>query len=298
MYNKLIINSLIKFIKENNGKVDKKSLIDLVQKKFSLVKDGKVYCCADFSIRFSSSKKKHMSNTVLALSKLQKYDKKPFFVCIVTPDTNYILLANTTFLKKISHSSKELRVDNIRGSFNGTDIMTQVNGLENAPSHFEELFAFHNETSFQENLERLVEATNGIVGREQKFEITQENKLKILSAVSLTCNFLKSTEYETLREDLDARVRSVQGEIAIASLIDNVNVRGRVIEYLITDNGSTLKDQIIKGSNYFGITRKDGIATISNKRCVGRLFKKFSKISNRNRYKNKGDVFSGKSESL
>ena len=245
MYNKLIINSLIKFIKENTGKVDKKSLIDLVQKKFSLVKDGKVYCCADFSIRFSSSKKKHMSNTVLALSKLQKYDKKPFFVCIVTPDTNYILLANTTFLKKISHSSKELRVDNIRGSFNGTDIMTQVNGLENAPSHFEELFAFHNETSFQENLERLVEATNGIVGREQKFEITQENKLKILSAVSLTCNFLKSTEYETLREDLDARVRSVQGEIAIASLIDNVNVRGRVIEYLITDNGSTLKDQII-----------------------------------------------------
>ena len=182
---------------------------------------------------------------MLALSKLQKYDKKPFFVCIVTPDTNYILLANTTFLKKISHSSKELRVDNIRGSFNGTDIMTQVNGLENAPSHFEELFAFHNETSFQENLERLVEATNGIVGREQKFEITQENKLKILSAVSLTCNFLKSTEYETLREDLDARVRSVQGEIAIASLIDNVNVRGRVIEYLITDNGSTLKDQII-----------------------------------------------------
>lgn len=79
MYNKLIINSLIKFIKENNGKVDKKSLIDLVQKKFSLVKDGKVYCCADFSIRFSSSKKKHMSNTVLALSKLQKYDKKTFF---------------------------------------------------------------------------------------------------------------------------------------------------------------------------------------------------------------------------
>ena len=43
MYNKLIINSLIKFIKENNGKVDKKSLIDLVQKKFSIVKDGKVY---------------------------------------------------------------------------------------------------------------------------------------------------------------------------------------------------------------------------------------------------------------
>ena len=57
MYNKLIINSLIKFIKENNGKVDKKSLIDLVQKKFSLVKDGKVYCCADFSIDLAVQKR-------------------------------------------------------------------------------------------------------------------------------------------------------------------------------------------------------------------------------------------------
>jgi len=29
-------------------------------------------------------------------------------------------------------------------------------------------------------------------------------------------------------------------------LIDNVNVRGRVIEYLITDNGSSLKNQMIR----------------------------------------------------
>lgn len=48
-----------------------------------------------------------------------------------------------------------------------------------------------------------------------------------------------------MRNDLDARVAKVQGEIAIAAFIDNVNIRGRVIEYLITDNGSTLKDQII-----------------------------------------------------
>ena len=67
-----------------------------------------------------------MSNTVLSLSALQKYDDKPFIVCIVTPDTNYMMLANSTFLKKISHSSQELRVDNIRGSFNGSDIMIEL----------------------------------------------------------------------------------------------------------------------------------------------------------------------------
>ena len=40
-----------------------------------------------------------------------------FIVCIVTPETNHLLLSNSTFLKKISHSSQELRVDNIRGIF-------------------------------------------------------------------------------------------------------------------------------------------------------------------------------------
>ena len=50
---------------------------------------------------------------------------------------------------------------------------------------------------------------------------------------------------DELKKDLDDRVAKVQGEIAIAAFIDNVNVRGRIIEYLITDNGSTLKNQII-----------------------------------------------------
>ena len=44
---------------------------------------------------------------------------------------------------------------------------------------------------------------------------------------------------------MSERVTKVQGEIAIAAFIDNVNLRGRIIEYLITDNGSDLKNQII-----------------------------------------------------
>jgi len=36
--------------------------------------------------------------------------------------------SNTTFLKKISHSSHELRTDNIKGSFNGSDIMVVYEG--------------------------------------------------------------------------------------------------------------------------------------------------------------------------
>ncbi len=64
-----------------------------------------------------------------------------------------MMLANTTFLKKISHSSKELRLDNIKGSFNGGDIMTEIASLKNEPPAFESLFAYHSGLPFQDNLE-------------------------------------------------------------------------------------------------------------------------------------------------
>ena len=186
-----------------------------------------------------------MSNTVLSLSALQKYDNNPFFVCIVTPDINYMMLANSTFLKKISHSSQELRVDNIRGSFNGSDIMPAFDSIENEPNNFQRLFAYHTGLSFQDNLERLVESTNGIIGRNLRFSASPTDEQSILFSVDRAESFLKSVEFIDLNNDLDNRVAKVQGEIAIAAFIDNVNMRGRVIEYLITDDGSSLKDKII-----------------------------------------------------
>ena len=245
MYNAAEIDRLLFKIQQNNGIGDKARLADIIQREFCLVKDRKVYSGEYFSIRFSKSERKKMGNTVLSLSALQKYDSKPFFVCIVASNTNYLLLANTTFLKKISHSSQELRVDNIKGSFNGSDIMLDFQGLENAPENFEALYAYHEGFSFQDNLERLVESTNGIVGRVQKYPVTDTARAAILGSISRAAAFVQSPEYRDLQRDLDARVARVQGEISIAALIDNVNLRGRVIEYLITDNGSSLKEQII-----------------------------------------------------
>ena len=246
MFNKSAIDRLTEFIKKHDGIGDKNKLTDLVQKEFSLIQDRKVFYCEDFAIRFSKANSKRMSNTVLSLSALQKYDSKPFLVCIVTPSENHLLLANSTFLKKISHSSKELRTDNIKGSFNGSDIMYDFETYENSPAMFERLFAYHAGLSFDDNLERLVESTNNIVGRVGKFEITSESEQSILSSVTRAIKFVSAKEYLDLKSDLDERVSKVQGEIAIAAFIDNVNVRGRIIEYLITDDGSTLKDQIIK----------------------------------------------------
>ncbi|WP_416201196.1 MAG: TIR domain-containing protein [Thermocaproicibacter melissae] len=246
MYNKSKIDRLISFITERNGIGDKELLADAVQREFGLEQDRKLYYCDDFALRFSKSEKKRMSNTVLSLSALQKYDDRPVIVCIVSKATNYLMLANTTFLQKISHSSQNLRVDNIRGSFNGSDILEFVDGIENSPENFPELFAMHSSFTFQENLERLVEATNGIAGRARKFVIGDLEKKRIAEAPERAKAFLESAEYRDLQEDLNRRVASVQKEIALAAGIDNVNIRGRIIEYLITETDPSLKDQIIK----------------------------------------------------
>jgi hypothetical protein len=173
MINKQVFK-LIDFVKSKDGIGNKSTLIDEVQKEFSLIKDRSVFYSENFAIRFSSSNSLSFSNTVLSLSNLQKYDQIPFLVCLVSPQKNFIYLANTTFLQKISHSSQELRVDNIRGSFNGSDISKDFNNIPNSPEHFEDLFAIHEGLGFRGNLERLVEATTGISPSGKKYKLSAD----------------------------------------------------------------------------------------------------------------------------
>ena len=239
------INTLINFIKSKDGINDKTLLEDIVKTQFNLNKSRSVFYCNEFAIRFSISKNKKMGNTVLALSRLKLFDDRPFIVCIVSTNKNHLLLANSTFLKKISHSSQNLRIDNIRGSFNGSDILTTFEEIENTPQNFEKLFEIHNTISFEENLERLVGNTNQIVGKSNKFAINQQNIQNIITAPDRAKAFINSPYYSKLSNDLINRVESVKNEIFLASKISNVNLRGRVIEFLITENGSKLKKDII-----------------------------------------------------
>ena len=249
MYNQEMLNTVVDFIYGFDGINDKDILTKHVVQRFALTTDRKVYYCDSFAIRFSRSSKRNFGNTVLSLSALQKYDNRPFLVCVVTPTKNYILLANTTFLSKISHSSQELRVNNIKGSFNGTDIMRNISGLDNTPDNFDDLYATHESFTFEENLERLVEATNNIVGTGKRFEPTDVERNIILDAPLRAKCFLFSKDYHNLDSDLSARVLRVQNEIAIAAFIPNVNLRGRIIEFLISSNPCDLREQLIKSLN-------------------------------------------------
>src|SRR3989344_866390 len=255
----------INFVKSKDGVANKANMISEVQKKFKLTKDRSVYYSKHFSVRFSYSSSLSFSNTVISLSNLQKYDDLPFIVCLITPSKNILYLANTTFLQKISHSSQLLRIDNIRGSINGSDIAKKFGDLINSPENFEKLFSIHAELGFEGNLARLVEATTNISPSGKKFEIPSSAKKVIQNAPGRAADFVESKEYSQFKSDLDAKVERYKTEILIAGFIENVNIRGRIIEYLIAREDEKLRESLVKAlhdsSNIIpGFRTKNGLA--------------------------------------
>lgn len=236
---------LLELIKGNDGINDKARLARIVVDTFHLTKDRSVYYCTDYALRFSSSAGRNFGNTVLSLSNLRKYDDRPFIVCLVTPLQNYCLIANTTFLKKISHSSQELRENNIRGSFNGSDIVRDFVGICNTAENIGRLYAIHADIGFEGNLPRLVEATNNISPSGTKYRVSDTASTTILAAPKRAKRFVASEESNVLKEELDMQVEKFKTEILLAALIENVNVRGRIIEYLIAGEDESLRQQLI-----------------------------------------------------
>ncbi len=239
------LQELLKLIAANDGINDKARLSQIVAAAFHLVRDRSVFYCEDFAIRFSSSRSLNFGNTVLSLSNLRKCDDRPFIVCLVTPTTNHCLIANTTFLKKISHSSQELRENNIVGSFNGSDIVREFEGISNTPENIDRLFSIHAEIGFGGNLARLVEATNNISPSGVKYCVTDRALASILNAPNRALRFIESKECTVLKGELDLQVNRFETEILLAALIENVNIRGRVIEYIIAGEDEGLRQQLI-----------------------------------------------------
>jgi hypothetical protein len=241
------LQEFIEFIGENQNIHQKERLIQKAESRFALTKDRKIYYSEKFAVRFSaSSSSTSFSNTVISLSALKNYDESPFIVCLVTPNENKLFLANTTFIKKVSHSSQELRENNIKGSINGSDIIKNFNGKENIPKNFDYLFAIHKEIGFQGNLTRLVEATNNIVPTGHAYVVDDKSRKIIIDSVDRAISFSNSKEFKKLKLELDEKVEKFKNEIIIASFIENTNVRGRLIEYLIAGDDEELRQSLIE----------------------------------------------------
>jgi hypothetical protein len=236
------IYELIEFFDQyaqENIHFSKESVTAAVKEHFELSKNRSVHYNNYFAIRFSTASGSSFSNTVLGLATLRRYDQAPFIVCIVRSDSTRLLLANSTLLRKISHSSQQLRLDNVRGSFLGHDIFREYEGIANVPRNFEKLFLIHKEFTWEENLVRLVEATNNIVPSGIRFIPTAQEQSNILTSAEIAHALSSNSEYLSLAMTLYQLVANNQTAILEAGEIDDHKSRGDRIEQIIT-NSATL----------------------------------------------------------
>lgn len=235
-----MLNEILAFFDSTQSILEKSTLADQFVKKFNAIKVRSIYDVPNniASVRFSQSKtaSDHISNTVISLKAIMPRDDHPVLSVLVTPGANYIKLMNSTFINKLSHSSQALTVNNVVGSINYSDILKSFEGIPNDSHHVYPLFELHSEHTFQENLVRIVEQTNNIVAVKERFTPTVAQERNLFLSPERSLLFFDSKDYSILESDLKSRVRRNTYAIAIAGLIPNVNLRGRIIEKLITSD--------------------------------------------------------------
>lgn len=219
-------------------KVEKSAAVQWLAKTLQLEAEGKLYVPQDraYAVRFSYSAKGHFSNTVLALSKLLPLDHLPVLVCLLRPRQYELMLANTTFLHKISHSSHKLTETNIRGSFLGNDIAREYEGIANEPEQFDRLFTIHRAVPPEDNLRRLVDATSNITASKRRASIGAAERQAIHRSIRESFDPSIKPEMRRIQTKLDKRVDQRREEILGIARQDssNVNLRGNRIEQIIT----------------------------------------------------------------
>lgn len=161
------------------------------------------------------------------------------------------LLSNTTFLKKISHSSHTLTENNIRGSFLGQDIFNAYDGLSNEPANFRHLYKLHQSNAQSENIKRLVNSSNSIVAKNNRYDPTQLDVATIIGAPSRYKKFFESDDYKKLEDKFNEKIQRLKWKILEASEDQNINTRGNGIEQILTHgiNEHRTEDIVYEVSN-------------------------------------------------
>ena len=248
------------YAKQHPG-CSKDAVAKAVARRFILRQDRSVFHGDQFTVRFSYSSKPSFSGTVCGLARLQKYDHLPFVVCVVRPTGVQLLLANSTLIDKISHSSQRLSRDKVRGSFNGTNILGSFDGLTNEPRNFDALFQWHLKIGFEENYSRIVENTLAIKARGVRFMPTARQKATILAAADLSKSALQDPEYRRLATRLAKTVQDCRDRILRAATSSSGNLRGNDIEQIVTSAGNLHRAEDIAERLACGVTVNIDIKT-------------------------------------
>ncbi|MCH7964577.1 MAG: hypothetical protein IH852_11645 [Bacteroidetes bacterium] len=228
-----IIEKIIADSKHYSKPFSKQKIVNNISTKYNLKKDRKLYLSKILALRFSSAKSGY-SNTFLGFQKILDNDSKPLIACIIRDNELEFLMANSTFINCISHSSKLLTFLNIRGSANLSNIIREFSGLKNELLNFNELFKMHSDIPQNDNIDRIVENTKRIKAKGEKYN-PSAIQLKTIYNSAQFINGIETDEgFQKLKSNLFKKVRDLKDEILETSKIDNVNLRGNKIEQLIT----------------------------------------------------------------
>ena len=229
---------LVDFVRDwltRNPGASKEALDRAVTSHFLLTKDGALRVGRDFVLRLSSTATPGVfSNTVVGFRKLVSHNDRPIIVCLMSPIGCDFLLANTTLIARVSHSSHLMRPDNFRGSINGGDILRTCNQLKNEPANFAALWEWHTARDHEEEIGRIVDATLGIEGNVTAWRKTPTGVAVVLDAVVVAAGLTGDANYLSIKSSLDAVVAAKRDAILQAARIENGKVRGEAIEALIT----------------------------------------------------------------
>jgi hypothetical protein len=244
----LTVHGFAEELHAKNSKIDKSSFAQAVALKYSLTKARSVHFADDFAVRFCYSNDAGFSNCVVSLAVLQRFDDRPFLVSLLKPSGVETFLANSTLIRKVSHSSQKLSVDKIRGTILGHDIVREFDGVKNDPSNFAALFEMHEGFAWRENLTRIVEATTSISPTGLRFDPNPKELVRIRTSSSVSLAAEREGKIAMAERRLLAELRKHKREILNLAEIDNVNLRGNSIEQLLTGTGNfhLLGDRIIE----------------------------------------------------
>lgn len=244
--------ALVSFVREwraANPQGKKEALVANLIQQFALRKDGALLVGAQFAIRVNENvKDAKFSHPVVALKKIVKHDDVPIVACLLTPRSCRLLLANTTFVEKASHSSQHLTAVKTVGNVLGSNLVTVYANLANVPENFGALWRVHQQSDPTANLARIIAATQAIKPRASSlWSPSDEEVVRILAAPTLALQLAHKPEYAQLAVSLNGIVQAKREEILAAAASENVNKRGHNIERIITEaaKGQSLGDLVV-----------------------------------------------------
>lgn len=212
----------------------KEDFCAVAAQRFALTRKGALWVGNDLCIRANQSRGEAFTNTVVSVRKLLQYDDRPIVACQLFPGGLRLLLANTTFVTKVSHSSHGFRTEHPIGSILGTDIAPQHAGIVNEPGGFARLWALHAAADPAVNLARIATATSSLDRPKMTWLPTSEQRDHMLAAPLLAQRVVGLAAYERAAADLDSRVAARRDAILAAAANPNRKVRGTEIEQIVT----------------------------------------------------------------